>query len=251
MLNQAITIKGRYLKAPNLRVYLRLTVTGLPGYERDDASGLRWRNPVGLPGRPRFADVPQVERQAHHRAPELSRARHQAQGAGHDPDGLRRPGDPTGRSAAGLPLRTEGGRGAPGQEGLDLSRIVAEQAGIGRDPTRGPSSRAGSCPRTFPVTPHFTWERTTAGRTSLSCKAGSPHPLDTRKVGPDGRRIGSMSSIEKTDPSWIELLYLNVKLNPAIRVEEFAFQAPPTATVDDSTEMIVRGLDQAISHPGR
>src|SRR5262249_898576 len=33
MLNQQLTIKGRYLKAPNRRVYLRLTVTGLPDTE--------------------------------------------------------------------------------------------------------------------------------------------------------------------------------------------------------------------------
>jgi hypothetical protein len=55
-----------------------------------------------------------------------------------------------------------------------------------------------------------------------------------------------LSSIEKPVPSRIELVYSNVKLNAKIRVEEFAFTAPPTATVDDGTEMIVRGLDQAI-----
>ena len=31
-----------------------------------------------------------------------------------------------------------------------------------------------------------------------------------------------------------------------IRPEEFAFQAPPNATVEDNTETILKGLDQAI-----
>src|SRR5262249_31099374 len=50
--------------------------------------------------------------------------------------------------------------------------------------------------------------------------------LDTRKLGPGGRRIGSLSSIERPDPTRITLEYTNVKLNAAILVDEFAFQAP-------------------------
>src|SRR5579883_1616973 len=71
--------------------------------------------------------------------------------------------------------------------------------------------------------------------------------FDTRKVGPDGRRIGSKSSIEQPVPTKITLEYTNVKLNATIRIEQFAFTAPPTAQVDDSTEMIVRMLDQGIA----
>ena len=69
---------------------------------------------------------------------------------------------------------------------------------------------------------------------------------DTRRIGPDGRPIGSRSSIEKIEPSKIELIYTNVQLNPDIRAEEFAFQAPPNAQVEDTTETILKGLDQAI-----
>ena len=32
----------------------------------------------------------------------------------------------------------------------------------------------------------------------------------------------------------------------AVRPEEFAFQAPPNAIVEDNTEIIVKGLNQAI-----
>jgi hypothetical protein len=63
--------------------------------------------------------------------------------------------------------------------------------------------------------------------------------LDKRKAGPDGRRIGSLSSLVKPDPTKLILEYTNVKLYAAILVDEFAFQAPSTALVDDNTEVII------------
>jgi outer membrane lipoprotein-sorting protein len=70
--------------------------------------------------------------------------------------------------------------------------------------------------------------------------------LDTRRKGPDGRPIGALRSIETVDPSRIELVYSNVKLNAGIKLDEFAFQSPPTATPEDNTQAIVNGLTQAI-----
>lgn len=70
--------------------------------------------------------------------------------------------------------------------------------------------------------------------------------IDTRQIGPDGRRIGKLSSIERQEPSEIQLVYSNVQLDAAIRPEEFAFQAPANANVEDNTEVILKGLDQAI-----
>ena len=72
-------------------------------------------------------------------------------------------------------------------------------------------------------------------------------PLDTRKAAPDGRRVGSLSSLAKPGPTRLTLEYTNVKLNAAILVDEFAFQAPSTAQVDDNTEDIVRMLVQEIA----
>jgi hypothetical protein len=71
--------------------------------------------------------------------------------------------------------------------------------------------------------------------------------IDTRPRGPDGRPIGARRSIERPTPSKIVLVYSNVKLNATIRVDEFAFQAPTAANVDDNTELILKGLDQAIA----
>jgi outer membrane lipoprotein-sorting protein len=70
--------------------------------------------------------------------------------------------------------------------------------------------------------------------------------LDTRRQGPDGRRIGALRSIERPTPSRLEMVYSEVKLNAPIKVDEFAFQAPPGANVEDNTEAIVTTLDKAI-----
>ena len=69
---------------------------------------------------------------------------------------------------------------------------------------------------------------------------------DTRRVGPDGKPLGSRSSMEKVDASEIRLVYSNVQLDKTVRPEEFAFQAPPNSTVEDNTELLIKGLDQAI-----
>ena len=71
---------------------------------------------------------------------------------------------------------------------------------------------------------------------------------DTRLRGPDGRPIGRKGSIEQIEPSRIELTYTNVQINPTIRPEEFAFQAPSNAMVEDNTEVILKGLDQTVQY---
>src|SRR5262249_45941094 len=71
--------------------------------------------------------------------------------------------------------------------------------------------------------------------------------FDTRKEGVDGRKIGSLSSIERIDPTNITLEYHNVQINPTLDLDAFAFQAPPSASVEDGTEMIVKQLDSAIA----
>jgi outer membrane lipoprotein-sorting protein len=69
---------------------------------------------------------------------------------------------------------------------------------------------------------------------------------DARRVGPDGRPIGAKSSKEKVPRSKIILIYSDVKLNVAIRADEFVFQAPPNASVADDTESLLKTLDRAL-----
>jgi len=70
--------------------------------------------------------------------------------------------------------------------------------------------------------------------------------IDTRGRGPDGRPIGSKSSIQDVTPTKIALEYKNVKLNPELSIDEFVFQPPPDVRTDDNTQQFVASLDQAI-----
>ena len=70
--------------------------------------------------------------------------------------------------------------------------------------------------------------------------------FETRRIGPDGRPIGSKASMEKVPRSKIILTYSDVKLNAPIRNDEFVFQPPPNAPVADDTDALVKNLDHAL-----
>ncbi len=71
-----------------------------------------------------------------------------------------------------------------------------------------------------------TWARTTVGHTSsFSWAESRPESWTHDGRDPTDESIGSQRSIEKIEPTRIELTYSNVKLNAPIRVEEFAFAA--------------------------
>ena len=65
---------------------------------------------------------------------------------------------------------------------------------------------------------------------------------DVRQLGVDGRP----KAVPKVQPSRIVLTYSNVQLNTTLKPEEFAFQAPPGAHVDDSTDTLLNGLEQTL-----
>jgi hypothetical protein len=70
--------------------------------------------------------------------------------------------------------------------------------------------------------------------------------FDTRRTGPDGRPIGTLSSIQKIEPSKLELTYAIVSLDPAFQPDDFAFPVPAGAHVEDGTEAEVSLLTQII-----
>lgn len=70
--------------------------------------------------------------------------------------------------------------------------------------------------------------------------------IDNRPIGPDGRPIGSLASIQKVKVTAIVLTYENVKFNPELPDDEFVFTAPSNASVDDQTKAVVSMLDQVI-----
>jgi outer membrane lipoprotein-sorting protein len=254
MLNQRLTIRGKYLKAPDYRVYLQLTVSGPPetgGTTLQICDGdILWDYQEILKNQTyrKLSIKPIVDRLG---SPELDpKLKDQA---------LREMG------LAGPETFLTGIR--------QLFRFESKEEGThdgkpvwiihGKWKTRqglmGPDSRpvpqVGMLPSYIPGMATLTIGKEDGWPYKLVLQGQKPsvlidlkaHPeLDTRKKGPDGRVIGSLSSIETVEPTKISLEYSDVKLNPALNVTEFVFQAPPASSVEDNTEMIVRQLDQAI-----
>ncbi|MGA2699671.1 MAG: hypothetical protein ABSH35_01050 [Isosphaeraceae bacterium] len=246
MLKQKFDIKGRYLKGPDSRTYLKLTVSGLP-----DSNGtllqvcdgetlweyqqiLESQNYRKLSIKPIFERLNSPDIDANTRDQILN----QMGFAG--PDALL------------VGLRKSVRFDQKEEDTLDGKAMwVLRGTWRNRNGLVGPDQRP--LPATGPL-PAFVPSLATL---YLGKDDGWPYRMDlvgkvptilqdTRRVGPDGKLVGSRSSIEKIDASEIKLVYSNVQLNVAVRPEEFAFQAPPNATVEDNTELIIRGLDQAI-----
>jgi hypothetical protein len=248
MLGQKFTIKGRYLKAPSRRIYLRLTVAGLP-----DSSGTTLQVCDGET----LWDYQQILENQYYRkqsikpileklnAPEL---------------------DPKIRDQA---LKSMGFAGPETLlSGLRkyIKFVMKESGQLDDKPVwilRGtwqnrqgivgfnsqPVPQTGLLPPYVPcdATVYLGKEDSFPYRVDLLGREMS-ELVDTRPRGPDGRPIGARRTIERPTPSKIRIVYSNVKLNATIRVDEFAFQAPTTANVDDNTELILKMLDQAIAN---
>lgn len=246
MLKQKFDIKGRYLKAPSSRIYLKLTISGIP-----DSSGTMLQICDGVT----LWDYQQVLDSQYYRkmsvqpvfeklnAPEIdakTREQIMTQMGFVGPEAL----------LVGLRKTIKFDQKESGE--LDGKPVwVLRGTWRSRNGLTGPDQR--QLPPTGPLPPYVPSNATLY----LDKKDGWPHKIfmvgalptilrDTRRIGPDGRPIGARSSIEKVEPSKIELAYTNVQINPDIRAEEFAFQAPPNAQVEDTTEAIIKGLDQAI-----
>ncbi len=246
MLKQKFDIQGRYLKGPDSRTYLKLTVSGLP-----DSNGtllqvcdgetlweyqqiLESQNYRKLSIKPIFERLNSPDIDANTRDQILN----QMGFAG--PDALL------------VGLRKSVRFDQKEEDTLDGKAMwVLRGTWRNRNGLVGPDQRP--LPATGPL-PAFVPSLATL---HLGKDDGWPYRMDlvgkvptilqdTRRVGADGRRVGSLGSIEKIDASEIRLVYSNVQLNVAVRPEEFAFQAPPNATVEDNTELYIRGLDQAI-----
>jgi outer membrane lipoprotein-sorting protein len=247
MLKEHVTIKGRYLKAPNYRVYLRLTVSGPPdtgGTTLQICDGeTLWDYQKLLNESEMYRKLsvkPIMERL---NSPELEpkmRDQIMMQIGFAGPEtllvGLRR--------TIRFELKEEGE--LEDRKVWIFHGTWRNRQGLSGGDTR-PVAPNGLLPPYIPSDASLYLGKDDGWPYKLIL-AGRPPTIvqDTRKKGPDGRPIGSLSSIERPVPTRIELVYSNVQLNPAIRVDEFAFQAPPAASVDDGTEMMVRGLDQAL-----
>lgn len=80
-------------------------------------------------------------------------------------------------------------------------------------------------------------------------RAPSEINLNQALIGPDGRPIRRPAAGPKVVPSSMMLTYSNVKLNPTLKPEQFAFTAPPSVTgqVADDTEEFLSVLDRVLA----
>jgi outer membrane lipoprotein-sorting protein len=247
MLNQKYTIKGRYLKAPNTHVYLKLAVSGLPdttatSLQVCDGETL-WDYQVVLDSQNyrKLSIKPILERL---NSPELNeKIKDQAI---------------TSMGLAGPETLLVGLRRTIKFAQIEEDEVDGKKVWRLRGTWRtrqglvGPDARpvgaGGFLPPYIPMDGTLYLGKDDGWPYKLVLVGRKPSAVfETRPRGPDGRPIGAKSSIEKINPSEVRLTYSDVKLNAKIRLDEFAFQAPPAAVVDDSTEAIVKGLDQAIS----
>jgi outer membrane lipoprotein-sorting protein len=246
MLKQKFDVKGKYLKAPSSRIYLKLTISGLP-----DASGTMLQVCDGVT----LWDYQQVLEQQLYRKmtvqPVLERLN------APEIDAKTREQIMTQMGFAGPEALLLGLRKTIKFDQKESGEIEGKPAWVLRGTWRSRNGLIGPDQRQLPLTGPLPPYVPSTVTLYLGQKDGWPYKIvmvgkvpsilqDTRRIGPDGRPIGSRSSIEKVEPSRIEMVYSNVQLNPEIRVEEFAFQAPPNAQVEDTTDTIIKGLEQAI-----
>ena len=250
MLNQHVVLKGRYLKAPDYRMYFSLSVAGLPetsGTTLQVCDGVtRWDYQAILEQQIyyKYSVKPVMERLG---SPDLEpRLKEQLK------EGMGFAGPESLLVGLRKLFRFEQEK----EEGKIGDRAVWILRGSWRRDVRqgltGPDQRqanvTGLLPPYMPMDATLYLGKDDGWPYKLNLVGRKPTKLlDTRKMGPDGRPIGSRSSIETVDPTNISLEYSNVRINPTLNPDEFAFQAPPAASVEDGTEMIVKQLDSAIA----
>jgi len=247
MLNQQITIKGTFLKAPEHRIYLLLSVSGPP---ETKGTTLQVCDSETLWDYQAILDTPRAYRKFSikpimeklNSADLSSKTREQAMNQ------LGFAGPETLLLGLRQDFRFEEKEDAT----LDGKPVwIIHGSWRNRQGLMGPDGRpvppVGMLPPYIPSDALLYLGKEDGWPYKLSLRGRQPTTLlDTRKKGPDGRYIGSKSSIETVDPTKIVLEYSEVKLNVAIQVNEFVFQPPSDAAVEDNTEMMVRFLDAEI-----
>ncbi len=247
MLNQQIKIKGTFLKAPEQRIYLLLAVSGPPD---TNGTSLQVCDGETLWHYQSILDSPQAYRKfgiksimERLNSPELDpKIKDQAM----NELGL------AGPEILLIGLRRDFRFEEKEEAALDGKPVwVLHGSWKSRQGLVAPDGRAvkqaGLLPPYIPSDALLYIGKENGWPYKLSLSGRQPTALlDTRRKGPDGRYIGSKSSIETVTPTKIVLEYSDVKLNVAIQLNEFVFQAPPAASVEDNTEMMVRALDNAI-----
>jgi len=247
MLGQSFEIKGRFLKAPGSKIYLRMNVSGLPGstgtmLQVCDGEVLwDYQKILDSESYRRMSVKPIFERL---NSPDL--------------EASMRDQVLSGLGFAGPESLLVGVRKSikfdQKEEGEWQGKPVYILRGTWRNreglvgPDQQPVRPIGWLPAYYP----------SLAVLYVGKDDGWPYKLDlvgrvasdvfqNRRRGPDGRLLGRPNDETPDPPTEIHLVYSNVQLNSTIRPEEFAFQAPANANVEDGTELITRSLDAHIA----
>jgi outer membrane lipoprotein-sorting protein len=246
MLYQKFTVKGSYLRAPNARVKLQLTVSGLA-----DASGTTLQICDGET----LWDYQEIlTKQYYHKLsikPILERLNSPDLDAKIKTSAITQMGLAGPESLlVGLRKYVKFDQKDPTVlDGVKVWKLhgtwKSRQGLIGPD-TR-PVNPLGVLPPYIPMDVTLYLGQDNGWPYKLILK-GRPTStvVDTRPKGPDGRPIGALNSIERIPPTDITLTYLDVKLNGQIPVDLFAFTPPANAPVDDGTESLLKLLDREL-----
>jgi outer membrane lipoprotein-sorting protein len=248
LLKQKFDIKGRYLKAPNSRIYLKLTINGLP-----DSTGTLlqicdgetlWNYQQVLESKmfQKLSIKPIFERLNSPDIDPKTRDQVMTQMGFAGPEALL-----VGlRKSVKFNQKEEGT--LDGKPVLILRGTWRNRNGL-VGPDQRPLPATGPLPAFVPSTVNLYLGKADSWPYKIELLGKVPTILlDNRLRDREGRIIGAKSSIEQVEPSSVVFAYSNVKINPdpPIRADEFAFQAPPNTPVDDSTDAILKRLDQEI-----
>lgn len=247
MLGQKFQVKGRYLRATGSRAYLDLDVLGLPGSPgrmlqvSDGAVLWDYRKVLDAQSYRKVDVKPILERLD---APEIDRA-----GRAQILSSL---------GLAGPEALLAGLRKSVRFDQMDEANrdghVVWVVQGRWRDraappPDARPGSKVPKVPPYIPSLATLTLDKATGWPYRVELR-GSPEIglFDTRAVGLDGQRIGSLSSIEKTQPSEFILVYTNVDFAPTLSDADFPIPKPPQgAEIKDETNDILARVDALIA----
>ena len=255
MLKQKFAIQGFYRKASGGRIFLKLVVSGLPG-----SSGEMQQVCDGVT----LWDYQQVLEYKSYRKIMLGPVLAKLKDPVLDPAareqvlarlGLAGPEVLLAglRKAIHFDQKEEGTLKVKAPDGATVSRPVWILRGAWQDrqgllgPNQQPLPETAMLPAYVPSQATLTIGKDDGWPYKVRL-AGRPAGVmqDTRRIGPDGRPIGTLSSIQKIDPSVIVLNYSVVSLAPSFKTGDFDFSVPAGAHVEDSTEALVSDLEQEI-----
>jgi outer membrane lipoprotein-sorting protein len=244
MLKQKFEIRGRYLKAPSSRVYLKLSVSGLP-----DSAGTI----VQVCDGETLWDSQQIFDSKSYRKLSIRPVFERLNSPDMDPkirDQIVTQLGFSGPETLLVGLRKSIKFDIKEEDTLDGKPVwVLRGTWRNRSGLVGPDQRplppTGPLPAYVPSVATLTVGKDDGWPYKLVMVGKVPTILVTPRAGSEKAAPGKRPA-DNIEPSLLTLVYSGVKLNPEIKAEEFVFTAPPSASVEDNTEVTIKGLDQLI-----